>query len=257
LSLIYNKALFIGNLHNSMSNIEQKTIGDSVLLFEQNLLANVSIAMFSPQYWHDQHKVIGQAMGRGVTTFFQENGRDFVLRHYRRGGLIGKLLSNQYLYTGLYHTRAWQEMQLLNTMYSWGLPVPRAAAAKINKRGLVYTADIILEKIPEAQDVFNVLNGQPLSSNIWQQIGAVIKQLHDKQVFHHDLNIHNIMLDIHNKVWLIDFDKCQIQAGESWKAQNLQRLLRSLRKEKNKNPSFFWQETQWQWCMEGYHSINP
>ena len=119
---------------------------------------------------------------------------------------------------------------------------------------LVYRADIILEKIPHAQDVFSLLNKQCLTSEIWQQIGVVIKQLHNRQVFHHDLNIHNLMLDKENKVWIIDFDKCQVKSGEPWKADNLQRLLRSLRKEKSKNPSFHWSGDDWDCCIQGYNN---
>lgn len=254
MSLICNNAQIVGSTHNSMSNIEQKTIGDSVLLFEQTLFTNVTVEMFSSSYWQQQHKVTGQALGRGVTTFFTQNAKDFVLRHYYRGGLIGKVLSNQYFYTGLHHTRAWQEMHLLNSMHASGLPVPRAAAAHIQRSGLVYRADIILEKIPDANDVFTLLNNQSLSAEIWFRIGAVIRQLHDKQVFHHDLNIHNIMQDKQNKIWLIDFDQCKRKSGEHWKPQNLQRLLRSLQKEKNKNPEFCWHKEQWRWCMDGYAS---
>jgi 3-deoxy-D-manno-octulosonic acid kinase len=144
-------------------------------------------------------------------------------------------------------------MRLLNSLFTLGLPVPRAAAAHIQQHGLIYSADIILEKIPNAQDAYSLLSAGTLSSLIWQKIGAVIKQLHDKQVFHHDLNIHNIMLDKKNKVWLIDFDKCRVQNGEYWKSKNLQRLLRSLRKEKSKNPRFHWHEGEWQYFIEGYN----
>lgn len=235
-----------------MSNIEQKTIGDSILLFEKNILTPVTVDMFNSDFWQQQQKIIGHAMGRGVTTFFCENNKDYVLRHYRRGGLIGKILNKHYFYTGLHRTRAWQEMHLLNLMHGWGLPVPKAAAALIKRGGLTYEADIILEKITDAKDVFNLLNTEPLDSTDWQRIGAVVRQLHDKQVFHHDLNIHNIMQDKQKKIWLIDFDKCRVKNGEQWKDENLQRLLRSLRKEKNKNPQFFWQEDNWQWCIKGY-----
>ena len=239
-----------------MLQIERKTIGDSVLLFEDDLLADVSVDMFSADFWQQQHKVTGQAFGRGVTTFFQQKGREYVLRHYRRGGLVGKVLHDQYVFTGVERTRAWQEMHLLKRMHQWGLPVPKAAAAHICRSGLIYTADIILEKIPLAQDVFSLLEKQPLSPAAWTTIGAVIKQMHDKQVFHHDLNIHNIMQDVQGKIWLIDFDKCYIRKGEQWKNENLQRLLRSLRKERSKNALFCWQEDHWQWCLSGYQGTN-
>ena len=235
-----------------MANIKQKTIGNSTLLYSHNCLSEVNVDMFEAQYWQEQNKIIGQAVGRGTTFFFRENGHDFVLRHYRRGGLIGKFIKDQYFYTGLEKTRAYLEIHLLNTMYAKHLPVPQAVAARIVRKGLFYQADIILQKIPQARDVFTILLEQQISSTIWHKIGVVIRQLHEQQIYHHDLNIHNIMLDEHDKIWLIDFDKCEQRAGETWKVDNLKRLQRSLYKELAKYPNFKWQAQDWLLCLEGY-----
>ena len=75
--------------------------------------------------------------------------------------------------------------------------------------------------------------------------------MHQAQVNHTDLNIHNILLDKQGKVWLIDFDKCYVQAGESWKNSNLQRLLRSFNKELNKR-QIKWREADWQCLANAY-----
>ena len=44
--------------------------------------------MFTGQYWKTQNAITGQATGRGTTYFFKHNKNEYVLRHYRRGGLI-------------------------------------------------------------------------------------------------------------------------------------------------------------------------
>ena len=235
-----------------MVNIKQKTIGNSVLLYADNLLPDVCVEMFDAVYWQKQDKVIGQATGRGTTFFFRENGHDFVLRHYRRGGLVGKVVKDYYFFSGLKTTRAYLEMHLLNTMHAKQLPVPLAVAARIVRRGLFYRADIILQKIPQATDIFNILMKKTVSVIIWHKIGAAIRQLHEQQIYHHDLNIHNIMLGKDDKVWLIDFDKCRQREGEGWKADNLKRLQRSLSKELAKHPDFCWKEQEWQLCLDGY-----
>ncbi|KXI29800.1 3-deoxy-D-manno-octulosonic acid kinase [Paraglaciecola hydrolytica] len=235
-----------------MANIKQKTIGNSVLLYVEDYLPELGTEMFNAQYWLERNKVIGQAAGRGTTFFFRENEQDFVLRHYRRGGLIGKLIKDQYLYTGLEQSRAYLEMHLLNAMEIKQLAVPKAVAARIERRGMYYRADIILQKIPLAKDVFTHLLTSSLPSTIWHKVGMAIRQLHEQQIYHHDLNIHNIMLDNQDKVWLIDFDKCHAREGNSWKNANLQRLQRSLHKEKNKYAEFQWQPQDWQSCFEGY-----
>ena len=235
-----------------MANIKQKTIGNSTLLYSHNYLPEVSVEMFEAQYWQEQNKIIGQAEGRGTTFFFCENGQDFVLRHYLRGGLVGKFIKDMYFYTGLEKTRAYLEMHLLNDMYARQLPVPQAVAARVVRHGLFYRADIILQKIPQASDVFTILLQRQVPSTIWHKIGVVIRQLHGQQIYHHDLNIHNIMLDLEDKIWLIDFDKCEQRAGETWKEDNLNRLQRSLEKELAKNSEFKWQAQDWLLCLEGY-----
>ena len=62
------------------------------------------------------------------------------------------------------------------------------------------------------------------------------------------------MIDSDKEIWLIDFDRCSKRQGDSWKQSNLDRLLRSLHKEKAKNPVFHWEEKHWAWCMDGYRN---
>jgi len=75
---------------------------------------------------------------------------------------------------------------------------------------------------------------------------------HVAQVFHNDLNCHNLMLDGYGKAWIVDFDKCSFRTGASWKPENLARLLRSLRKELRLDPALHWDEAQWEQFMAGY-----
>lgn len=77
--------------------------------------------------------------------------------------------------------------------------------------------------------------------------------MHDLQVNHTDLNIHNILVDNNSVVWLIDFDKCGVKEGDSWKESNLSRLKRSFYKEKNKR-DICWQESDFEQLLIGYHS---
>lgn len=84
-------------------------------------------------------------------------------------------------------------------------------------------------------------------------MGSVIKELHDTGVYHSDLNCHNLMLDDKDKAWIVDFDKCDFRENGDWKEANIQRLLRSLRKEKEKNETFYWKESRdWPELLTGY-----
>jgi 3-deoxy-D-manno-octulosonic acid kinase len=210
--------------------------------------------MFSGQYWSTKNSIIGQASGRGTTYFFVHDQQEYVLRHYFRGGLMGKILDDQYLYTGLNNTRAGRELRLLAKMRALDLPCPAPIAALINRRGLYYQADIILGKIADAQDLFERLIEAPLNPQVWQNIGATIAAFHNQQIYHHDLNMHNIMLDRQQKSWLIDFDKCAIRVGHHWKAANLARLHRSLAKEQ-KAHGIHWTATNWQQLLKAYQAV--
>ena len=62
----------------------------------------------------------------------------------------------------------------------------------------------------------------------------------------------HLLLDDSGRAWIVDFDKCGIRGEHHWKQQNLDRLLRSLRKEKRKRASFFWEEASWEPLTSGY-----
>jgi 3-deoxy-D-manno-octulosonic acid kinase len=240
------------NQDGNMATIQQKTINSHVMLFDAEHFSAPLPKMFTGQYWQTQDAITGQATGRGTTYFFQHNKNEYVLRHYLRGGLIGKILSDQYLYTGLKQSRAWQEFKLLQHMQTLDLPSPKPSAAMVTKRGLYYQANIISTKIPNAQDLHQLLLEKKLLHDVWQKIGKIIAKFHNHQVYHHDLNIHNIMLDAEHGVWLIDFDKCGIKQGENWKKSNMTRLKRSFEKEKRLR-NIHCQPSDWQLLMSAYN----
>jgi 3-deoxy-D-manno-octulosonic acid kinase len=235
-----------------MAIIQQKTINSHVMLFDEEHFLEPTPEMFTGQYWQTQNAITGQAEGRGTTYFFKHLKDEYVLRHYRRGGLIGKVLSDQYLYTGIEQSRPWQEFKLLQHMQSLELSCPTPIAALVNRSSLYYQGDIISTKIPNAQDLHNVLLEEELAADVWQKTGHTIAEFHNQKIYHHDLNIHNIMLDKAQKVWLIDFDKCEIKQGDNWKISNMARLKRSFEKEKRLN-NIHWQLADWTILMSAYN----
>jgi 3-deoxy-D-manno-octulosonic acid kinase len=236
-----------------MPDFTQKTLDNNILLFDPSVFADPSSAIFEAEYWRSQNCLSGTSVGRGTTYFFKYGSKEYVLRHYLRGGLIGKCLEDQYFFTGVKKTRAWRELQLLAQMRNLGLPVPRPIGAQITKNLLYYRADLIIERIGQASDAHQLLSQGPLENDIWHSIGACIAEFHRHQVFHHDLNIHNIMLDDQQRVWLIDFDKCEFKAGDSWKKANLNRLERSLNKERGLNTAYHYSQDAMQYLLLGYY----
>ena len=221
---------------------------NQMIKFDETLISSELVnEAFDIDYWHQQEKVIGSATGRGITWFVELETLDAALRHYRRGGLFGKLISDSYLFTGLQNTRSYQEFELLATLSNQGVNVPRPIAARVVKHGFTYKADLLSEKIPNARDLVAILKEKSLSKEMYQKIGQEIRKMHAAQVNHTDLNIHNILIDSDEKVWIIDFDKCFQQSGESWKQSNWERLKRSFMKEQKK--------CQIHWCAKDFNYL--
>ena len=220
----------------------QQISAHEVVWYDNQRLTEPVEQIFSANYWQALNRITGQAQGRGITWFVQTAQGEAALRHYRRGGLLGKLIQDQYLFTGWDNTRSHRELMLLQHLQQQGVHVPQPLAARTVKCGLFYRADLITGKIPAAQDLVGILTTRTLSTAEYQRIGAEIALLHRAQVNHTDLNIHNILLDATGQVWIIDFDKCRQETGNDWQQGNLDRLLRSFRKEKIKR-AVQWQES--------------
>ena len=226
-----------------------------VLFFQDELSDEISSDYFNADYWKHNNAITGSAFGRGVTWFFKINQDEFVLRHYHRGGLIAKLIKDGYLYRGLSHTRAYQEFVVTEQLAELNLPVAKPVAGQVIRHGLYYRADLITEKIIGARDLVAVLTQQALTAEQYHQIGAMIKLFHDANLWHADLNTHNIILGAGQKWWLIDFDRCCFKKPTAaWKKANMDRLRRSFIKEKGKNADFNWQLSDWDLLLRGYES---
>ena len=215
--------------------METLSSNNQVIWFDESLISPQMVKQaFKVEYWQQQNKIIGSATGRGTTWFVELPSMQAALRHYRRGGLFGKLVEDSYIYTGDESTRSYQEFELLNRLIESGVNVPRPIAARVVKNGLIYTADLLSEKVPNARDLVAVLQENALPKEMYLKIGIEVRKMHVAQVNHTDLNIHNILIDEQGKVWIIDFDKCFQKQGESWKQDNWNRLLRSFKKEQIK-----------------------
>ena len=231
--------------------------GNDIVAYNKLLFENFPLSLFDPA--DPELKSLCAKMddsiqqGRGNVYTFEYNNVQLVLRHYRRGGIPAKLIDDKYLWMGLEKSRAMQELKMLSTMRRFGLPVPIPAAARINKNSLNYKADIITVLIQDAVTLSSSLMSAPLSEESWQLVGATIKQFHEYNCNHADLNAHNIMLDERGNVYLIDFDNSKIKASSGkWQGGNLERLKRSLEKLGKTSNSFNYEAVDFSSLMQGY-----
>ena len=221
------------------------------ILFDDEYVSEVTSQLFSAQ--HDNSNA--NTLGRGCVYFFEHEGRQLVLRHYRRGGMVRHCVKDNYVYTGLASTRMWREFHLLQQLVALGLPVPKPVAVRCIKTSFItYQGDLMTEQIADAQTLAEYLCKESLDASLWKSLGRLLSQFHCNDVHHADLNANNIMLDTKGRFYLIDFDRCEIRTHSSpeWKEQNLQRLLRSFLKHKKLKSSFHFDQRYWQDLLGGY-----
>ncbi len=234
----------------------QARMGRDTVWVDPRCFAQASAELFDPAWWQAHGTSQAHGAGRGRVYRVHDANGAYLLRHYYRGGLMARLSRDLFLARPLAQTRAMAEFSLLGQLRDRGLPVPQPCAARHARHGLFYRADILVALIPEARDVADLLHhAGPLNAAQWQILGRAVRRLHDAQVFHSDLNCHNLMLGKDGRAWIVDFDKCGFRPGEDWKSDNLARLLRSLRKEQRLDPALHWQESDWRTFTAGYQAM--
>ncbi len=227
---------------------------DGAIIYDAKLVPNATEASFSARGWRSVKPVenVLRSGGRGNTLILGDGQEEFVLRHFRRGGLIGRFVRDAYLWLGEDKTRSFAEWRLLQKMDAMGLPVPRPAIARYRRRGISYTADIITVRVPDIRSLSARLVDGEFDAGLWQRIGQGLARFHECGVNHADLNAHNVQIDSTGDVWLLDFDKATMRAPGTWQQKNLARLHRSLRKIRQQDQRIRYTEGDWDALLAGY-----
>lgn len=237
----------------SMS-IQQTTEGKSVLLIpEASLNLDMHPQLFEPQFLKSEKLIERVLYGRGKVYFFKWGKNLFALRNYYRGGAIAALSKDAFIFTGLGHTRCYQELDILTFLNNNHVNVPKPIAALVHKGLLSYQASIITQVIEDAIELDTLLAEDQVNEDIWRKVGQEIRKMHDLQVYHHDLNVKNILIQ-GDKVFLIDFDKCFVKLGEAWKMKNLKRLKRSLNKQSALQTAYTFTVSDFDGLLAGYNN---
>jgi len=222
-------------------------IAGGAMLYDASRVGQPEPELFSPAHWQAHGALEAVPGGRGTVAFVRARPDEgWVLRHYRRGGLVARLIDDAYLFTGAERTRSFREWRLLRQLRQWQLPVPLPVAASYRRRGPFYRADLITAELPTRRTLAMALRDAPLPGEAWQAIGRSIARLHARGVQHADLNAHNLLLDDQHSVYVIDFDRGRMRARGDWEQAVLARLQRSLAKVTAGLPGDRYGDTQWQ-----------
>jgi 3-deoxy-D-manno-octulosonic acid kinase len=221
------------------------------MLYDASRIEQPSEALFDREGWCARGALQEIPGGRGTVAFVRDGSKRWVLRQYRRGGLVAGVLGDRYLWTGPDRTRAFAEWRLLRQLAEWQLPVPRALAARYVRSGIFYRADLLTEELPTRLTLTQALASGPLAEERWRAIGRCIAGFHARGVEHADLNAHNLLLGPDAEVYVVDFDRGRIRARGAWEQRVLARLRRSLVKVTKGLPAGRFGATEWRAFMTG------
>ena len=238
-----------------MSDTVKKT-RNGAIVYDTDIINQISDAAFVPESWAKAMPVTGalRSAGRGNTMIVGQQDGEFVLRHYIRGGLPGRIVHDSYIWTGERQTRAFAEWYLLAKLVRLNLPVPRPAAARYSRSGLIYRADLLTVRIPGIRSLADRISEAPGGPAFWVGLGRGIRKFHDAGVFHADLNAYNVQVDQSDRLYLLDFDRGKMLQAGVWQQKNLARLHRSLLKIKGLDRQLHFGPANWNGLLEGYFS---
>ncbi|MBT8099886.1 MAG: 3-deoxy-D-manno-octulosonic acid kinase [Gammaproteobacteria bacterium] len=236
-----------------MTETVEKT-ATGAILYDKSIINQISEDRFTANGWLHSEILTGSlgSGGRGNTMFVGNVPRQFVLRHFHRGGLMGKINRDRYFWTGEESTRSFAEWRLLAKMAEFDLRVPRPAAARYRRSGTFYTADIITVRIPDVRPLSAVITEAAQDKEFWGRLGAAIHHFHAVGVYHADMNAYNLQIDADGELWMLDFDRGELRQPGRWQQQTLSRLHRSLEKIRKLDPKIHFRQPQWEALLEGY-----
>lgn len=166
-----------------------------------------------------------------------EQGFGLVMRHYLRGGLVGKFMTDGFFRFDKTACRARLEFELTAKLYRLGLPVPRPLIARERVGSMWIRNDIVVEQLPNTRNLAEILAQDGIRQGQMRKVGQMLRRFFDANLLHTDLNIRNILINDKDECFLIDFDKCEIrkELSKSEELSMLSRLERSFKKEKEHN----------------------
>lgn len=209
---------------------------------------------FEPGYWQQKAGFEATIGGRGGSCLIDIDGRKAVLRRYHRGGVVGNLCSDRYLWMGQSRSRPWCEWDILLRARAAGLPVPEPIAACTCRTGLWYRAALITAFLDDTEMMTQRLQREKLAREGWHALGVLIQRMHVAGIRHADLTTDNILMDSANRFYLVDFDKARtMKRLDDWQWQPLYRLQRSIDK-RHGQQALHYDAEDWQALIDGYQS---
>jgi 3-deoxy-D-manno-octulosonic acid kinase len=157
-------------------------------------------------------------------------------RRAKRGGLIRFLLTD--LYFG-FDPRPLRELAITVEARRRGIAVAEPMGAMVERAGFGIYRGFFLTRAVAGLTLWELLqtDDDPIVRElVLRQVREAIDAMHERGLFHADLNLHNVMVENASEsfaVKLLDLDKAQLERGAlstTRRRANYSRLIRSARK---------------------------
>lgn len=193
-------------------NIEFQSIGRFKVGLLQPISSNDVQSILTLIKSGKSEKMPGLEGRVAMKRFEDSDSQTFVIKEYKRGGLVGHLLGNLHLRTG--PGRAAGELDFLIRASKAGIAVPEPVGV-IEEGGFIYRTWLILREIPKAQSLAELGKADSeLIDKFIDEAATLISKLIKAKIFHVDLHPGNVLVDSSSKVLLLDFDKATIFNGD-------------------------------------------
>lgn len=177
--------------------------------------------------------------GRGAAYGVQTPAGTWVVRHYRRGGAVARLLGDRYVRLGA--ARPLAELRASEAARQRGVRTPEVVAAVVYGAGPFYRADLATTLVPGAADLAETALGASrldaaARADAWAAAGTLLRDAMAAGVEHADLNLRNVLIATTPegmRAYLLDLDRAVVHEGplaDDARAAMLRRFHRSRRK---------------------------
>lgn len=168
--------------------------------------------------------------GRGPAFAVATAEGQWLVRHYRRGGALARILGDRYPRMG--EPRAFRELDVSLAARASGIATPEVVAAAAYPAGIFRRCDIAVVFMRESIDLAGLLfeHGDRDIDDAAAKAAALIRTICERGLLHPDLNLKNILI-APDAGYVVDLDRCRMAEPSRENADRMRRrLLRSLEK---------------------------
>jgi len=168
--------------------------------------------------------------GRTRHARIRFEGEEWVLKEYRRGGVLGRWNSSRYWI----RSRFFEELRVAALAEAAAVATAEVLALVLERAGAGSVRAWLLTRFIPGVRPLHQCFGDPFEGDILHAAGRVVFRMHHAGIDHSDLHLGNIVgsFDADGPhAYIVDWDRARCRAGGTWNPNaNLVRLWRSVEK---------------------------